>query len=77
MASSIASKMNYPPTYLYDYLKEVALNMIKDGSLRVDENFLSTVAVRIIDDYNGDITVRELCQEINSIILPGNAVTLY
>ena len=48
--------------------------MLQDGHLEADDQFLSALAIKRIETHNGDITVQELCQEMNAILMPGNCV---
>lgn len=74
LSAAIASNTNYSSTYIYNYLKEVAVNMLQDGHLEADDQFLSALAIRRIEAHNGDITVQELCQKMNALLMPGNRV---
>lgn len=74
LSAAIASNTNYPSTAIYNYLKEIAVNMLQDGHLEADDQFISALAIKRIEAHNGYITVQELCQEMNALLMPGNRV---
>lgn len=73
MAAQIRSG-HYAFATAYEYVQQLAMQMLKDGFLQADDSFLSTLAIKIIDELDGDITVQELCQEMNTYLMPGNRV---
>ena len=73
MAAQIRSG-HYAFATAYEYVQQLAMQMLKDGFLQADDSFLSTLAIKIIDEHNGDITVQEFCQEMNTFLMPGNHV---
>lgn len=70
MAAQIRNSGCYTFGHIYEQVKETALQMLRDGHLTADNDFLSAQAIRIIDKHDGNITVDAVLQELNSIF-PG------